>query len=411
MTNLPGDRRPRLLFLNQYYRPGVEATATLLAELCEDLAADHDVTVVTGRLHGQPHLPTDEVLNGVRVLRTRSTAFDRTQLHRRAVNYGTFMADSLLLALGSERPDVVACLTDPPMIGDVGLLVARRFAVPLVVISEDVFPEIAVELRRLENPIVVGLLDRMVDHYLQRADRVVAIGETMRRRLAAKGVAEEHLTVIENWVDTRAIVPRPRPTAWAREQGLDGTFVVMHSGNVGHAQDLETLVRAGSFLRDLEDLRIVIIGSGARSQAVQNLARRLDVANVVFLPYQPRELLSESLSTADLHFVGLAKGLSGFVVPSRVYGIMAAGRPLLAGVDEDSETARLVEAHGCGVVVKPGRAELVAGVIRDAHADGLPLDEMGAKGRVYVEREADREVAFARYRALFREVLSSSSAR
>jgi len=402
--------KPRLLVLNQYYRPGVEATANLLADLCEALAADYDVTVVTGRLHGQPDLPAEETLNGVRVLRTRSTAYDRTQLHHRAANYATYLADSLLRALRTERPDVVLTLTDPPMIGDVGLVVARRFGVPLVVVSEDVFPEIAVELKRLENPLVVGLLGKMVELYLKRAARIVAIGETMRARLTAKGTPADRVTVIENWVDTQAITPRPRPTPWTREHGLDGRFVVMHSGNVGHAQDLDTLVRAATFLRDLEDLKIVIVGFGARHAAIENLAHRLDVLrNVTLLPYQPREVLSESLSAGDIHFVGLARGLSGFIVPSRLYGILAAGRPVIAAADPDSETVRLVTEASCGVVLSPGKPLILAETIRAAYEGRLPLDEWGARGREYVEREADRSVAFARYRSLFDEVLASSA--
>jgi putative colanic acid biosynthesis glycosyltransferase WcaI len=395
--------------LNQYYRPGVEATANLLAELCEALADDYDVTVVTGRLHGQPNLPAEEMLNGVRVLRTRSTAYDRTQLHHRAANYATYLADSLVRALRTERPDVVLTLTDPPMIGDVGLVVARRFGVPLVVVSEDVFPEIAVELKRLENPLVVGLLGRMVELYLRRAERIVAIGETMRERLMAKGAPPGRVTVIENWVDTEAITPRPRPTAWARQQGLDGRFVVMHSGNVGHAQDLDTLVRSATFVRDLEDLRIVIVGFGARHAAIETLAYRLDVLRTVhLLPYQPRELLPESLSAGDVHFVGLARGLSGFIVPSRLYGILAAGRPVIAAADADSETVRLVTEANCGVVLPPGKPLLLAETIRAAYEGKLPLEEWGARGREYVEREADRSVAFARYRALLDEVLASN---
>ena len=170
-----------------YYKPGVEATANLLAELCEALADEYDVTVVTGRLRPYPDLPHDEVLNGVRVIRTRSTAFDRTAIHHRAANYFTFLAGSLLRAVTLAQPHVVMTLTDPPMIGDIGLAVARRFGVPLLVVSEDVFPEIAVELKRLENPMLVALLRGMVNLYIRRAGRVVAIGETMQRRLETKG--------------------------------------------------------------------------------------------------------------------------------------------------------------------------------------------------------------------------------
>ena len=136
------------------------------------------------------------------MLRARSTTFDRAKLHLRAVNYATYLADTILRSLTFERPDVVLTLTDPPMIGDVGLVVARRFGVPLVVVSEDVFPEIAVELKRLENPLLVGLLRLMVETYLRRADRIVAIGETMRERLEEKGAPPERVRVIENWVDT-----------------------------------------------------------------------------------------------------------------------------------------------------------------------------------------------------------------
>ena len=154
-------------------------------------------------------------------------------------------------------------MTDPPFIGAAAELVARRFGAPLVVISQDVFPEIAVELRRLGNPLLIGLLSQLVRFYLTRADRVVAIGETMRRRLEAKGAPPERLSVIPNWVDTTRLVPKPRDNEWARENGLVDQFVVMHSGNVGHAQNLEALVRATTFLRDLDDFEIVIVGYGA----------------------------------------------------------------------------------------------------------------------------------------------------
>ncbi len=392
--------RPRILVLNQYYKPGVEATANLLADLCESLAADFDVTVVTGRLQGHEDFPSDVQQGGVRVLRARSTTYDRSRLHHRAVNYLTYLGDTFVRASTLERPDLVMCMTDPPVVGDLALLIARRHRAPLLVISEDVFPEIATELGRLTNPVLIGVLRRLVGYYLKRADHVVAIGQRMKERLVVKGAPPQRITVIPNWVDTTAIVPGPRDTPWSRDQELVDKFTVMHSGNVGHAQNLDNLVRATTLLRDLDDLAVPIVGFGARYAEVRELAERVEADKVLFLPYQPREVLSQSLGAAHVHYVGLAKGLSGFVVPSRVYGILAAGRPVIVAADPDSETTRLVEEAGCGVTLPPDRPELLARAIRDAYDGRLDLEQMGARAREYVVREADRSIALAQYRTL-----------
>ncbi len=404
---MPESRKPRLLVLNQYYWPGVEATAQLLTDLCEALAEDVDVRVVTGVLHGHEDEPRRLVHNGVEIVRVPSTSFERSKLLARASNYITYLSNALLRGLRGPRPDVVLCMTDPPIVADIALLVARRYRVPLVVISQDVFPEIAVQLKRLENPVVMRLLRSLVSLYLRRADRIVAIGETMRRRLEQKGAPSERVRVIPNWVDTERLTPRDRGNEWSRNLGLDERFVVMHSGNVGHAQDLESLVRAATFLRDLDDLAIFIIGTGARHAELVALAELLEVEHVTFLYYQSREALPRSLSAADLHVVGLAPGLAGYVVPSRLYGILAVARPVIVAADAESETAQVVRDARCGIVVPPGRPELLARAIRDAHDGSYDLVEMGRRGREWVEREADRSVAVSRYRDLLRELAAS----
>jgi putative colanic acid biosynthesis glycosyltransferase WcaI len=399
-----GARKPRLLVLNQYYWPGVEATAQLLTELCEALAEDMDVTVVTGVLHAHEDEPRHTRHNGVEIVRVASTSFERSRILARAANYASYLGSALLRGVRGPRPDVVLCMTDPPIVADVALVVARRFRAPLVVISQDVFPEIAVQLKRLESPVLVSLLRGLVRLYLRRADRIVAIGDTMRRRLEEKGARPERVQVIPNWVDTGRLAPIERANSWARNNGLDSKFVVMHSGNVGHAQDLDSLVRAATFLRDLEDVRIMIIGTGARHAELIALARRLEVDHVKFLYYQPRHVLPQSLSSADVHIVGLAPGLAGYVVPSRLYGILAVSRPVIAAADPESETAQVVERIGCGIVIPSGRPELLARAIRDAHDGKYDLEAMGARGREWVEREADRSVAVRRYRDLLLEL-------
>ncbi|TML72462.1 MAG: glycosyltransferase family 4 protein [Actinobacteria bacterium] len=405
---MEGNRRPRLLVLNQYYWPGVEATAQLLTELCEELAEEYEVEVVTGVLHGHEDDPRELERNNVRIVRVSSTSYERSELVHRAANYFSYLGSALSYVLKAPAPDLVICMTDPPIVGDLGVIVGRRFDAPVLVISQDVFPEIATELGRLGNPAVVAVLRGLVGAYLRRADRIVAIGETMRERLEAKGASPERVRVIPNWVDTTAITPQPRENQWAERHGLVSKFVVMHSGNVGHAQDLDSLVRAATFLRDLDDLRIVIAGFGARHAEMVALARRLEVGDLVrFFDYQPRDRLPLSLSSADLHVVGLAKGLAGYVVPSRLYGILSAARPVVVAADEESETARIVAEVGCGLVIPPGRPELLARTIRAAREGAYDLAEMGERGRLYVEREADRSVAMARYRAVVADLLAA----
>ena len=405
---MEGNRRPRLLVLNQYYWPGVEATAQLLTELCEALAEEYEVEVVTGVLHGHEDDPRELERNDVRIVRVSSTSYERSELVHRAANYFSYLGSALSYVLKAPAPDLVICMTDPPIVGDLGVIVGRRFDAPVLVISQDVFPEIATELGRLGNPAVVAVLRGLVGAYLRRADRIVAIGETMRERLEAKGASPERVRVIPNWVDTTAITPQPRENQWAERHGLVSKFVVMHSGNVGHAQDLDSLVRAATFLRDLDDLRIVIAGFGARHAEMVALARRLEVGDLVrFFDYQPRDRLPLSLSSADLHVVGLAKGLAGYVVPSRLYGILSAARPVVVAADEESETARIVAEVGCGLVIPPGRPELLARTIRAAREGAYDLAEMGERGRRYVEREADRSVAMARYRAVVADLLAA----
>ena len=395
--------RPRLLVLNQYYWPAVEADGQLLAQLCEDLADEYEITVITGRVDGA-RAPGATVRGGVRIIRVPSTTFHRRRFWRRTLNYVTYGMAALPVALARRPPDAVLSMTSPPFVGDLAYVLARRFRAPFVVVTQDLFPEVAEALGQLDSRPLLEFLRRSTRLYLQRADRIVAIGETMRTRLEAKGAQRARVSVIENWVDTRAVMPHPRDNPWSREHGLAERFVVMHSGNVGHVQDLDTLVRAATLVRDLDDLVVAIVGGGAAHADLVRLARELDADNVRFLPYQPASLLSLSLSSAAVHVVGLAAGLSGYVVPSRIYGILAAGRPVIVAADEECDTVHLVRRAGCGAVVPPRNPEALAHAIREAYDGRLDLDAMGARAREFAVAEADREIAVARYRELLREV-------
>jgi colanic acid biosynthesis glycosyl transferase WcaI len=398
--------RPALLAFNQYYWPGNEADGRILTDLCEGLAPHWRVTVVTGATEDAPGGRVTR--NGVTVVRVPATAFRRRRLTLRGLNYGTYFLLAGLASLRVPRPDVVLSFTNPPFAGDLAWAAARRFRAPLVAVVQDVFPETAAALGGVGGQPLLRLLGGLVGFYLRRADRVVAVGRLMAERLAAKGVPRDRISVIENWVDAEAITPVARPTRWAAQHGLAGRFVVMHSGNVGYAQDLDTLVEATALLGDLDRLSTVVVGAGPRLEALQELAGQRRAA-VRFLEYQPQEQLAEALSTADVHVVGLARGLAGYVVPSRIYGVLAAGRPVIAAVEAEAETAQLVREAGCGVVVPPAEPEALAAAIRSAYEGQYDLDAMGGRGREYAVARADRREAVERYRRLLDEVRRPAS--
>lgn len=400
----------RILVLNQYFHPDRSATSQLLTELCEDLAQTHDVTVVTGRPSYDPEYPIEsrglvsyERHRRVKVARVWSTQFDRSiGMAGRASNYATYLGTSIFGALRAGHPDVVLALTDPPPIGLIGLGVARLHRVPFVLVSKDVFPEVAVVLGHLSDRRLIAALRRMSQTLFREADRVVSIGRDMDTRLLQRGVPGPKIRTIHDWSDGTVVRPLDGPSVLRAERGWDDRFVVMHSGNVGLSQSLGTVLDAADRLRGDPGIVFAIVGEGAAKATLLADAKRRRLDNVEFLPTQPYETLSDSLGAADLHVVGLRRGLAGYIVPSKVYGILAAGRPYVAAVEEGAEPALIVREHGCGIRVEPGDADALAkGILQLRESD---LAELGRNARTAFEERFGRPRATEAYRALLEDV-------
>lgn len=398
---------PRLLILNQYFASR-EATGQLLLELTEHLADDFQITVVAASataLAGPDASPDRRV----RVVRVPATRFARASLMGRGANYATFLARLPTIAWRTDKPDVVFCMTDPPVVGLVALALARLRRVPLVLGCQDVHPQLGQVSGQLDHPLVVAVLRIAQRVLLSRADYVVAIGSRMREILVELGAREERIKVIPNWTDTTLISPQPRPTVWAREHDLEGSFVVMHAGNIGRLQGLEVALEAAD---RLPDVRFLIVGDGTGRADLVELAARRQITNVDFVPWQPHNRMGEILSSADAQLVSLIPGLGGLIEPSKLYGVLASGRPLLAALDESSEGAMVARGESCGIAVAPGDPVALAAAI--ARLATLPEEErtaMGLRGRRYAERCGDRRSAAAAYAEVFRTVLGQRGTR
>ena len=405
----------RILILNQYFFPDRSATSQLLTELCEDLARDHEVVVVTGRPSYNPvahtrsqGLISRERVGDVQVRRVWSTSFDRSSMLRRLANYGSYLCTSVLGALTVKKPDVILALTDPPPIGLIGAGTAALRRIPLILIVNDLFPEVAVALGTLRQPLTIAVLRRGARLLYRSASYVVSIGEDMTARLRQLGVPAAKLRTIHYWaVDTAWDSPE-EAVRFRRKMGWEDRFVVMHSGNVGLSQDLDTVLDAAHLLRNEPSILFVITGEGAAKSRLVADAERQQLKNVVFLPFQPKSDLAASLGAADVHLVGLKRGLAGYIVPSKLYGIMAAGKPIIAAVEEGADAARIIQEHQCGMRIDPGDGVALAKAVSTMRT--APLREMGARGRRALYAQYSLPQASAAYRTLLYDSQRARSA-
>jgi glycosyltransferase involved in cell wall biosynthesis len=406
-----------VVFFNRSYYPDFGATGQLLTELAEDLVARFGwrVTVVAGmplaaevpvaRMHWYAPVRREE-RNGVRILRAWGTSRPNRTLAGRILNYISYFASASAAVFRLGRQDVVVSLTDPPIVALTAMAAAKITGARFVFLCQDVFPEVIRLLEGPQNRNIERVLASISRTTVERADRIIALGDTMKRRLVETKQADPgKIVVIHNWADASAIVPTAKNNAWAVENGLADKFVLMHSGNVGMSQELDALLDVAERLRDLPDLVVAIVGEGSRKKALQEDAARRGLTHVRFFPYTPKARLDESFATADIFAVSLKQGLAGFIVPSKLYGILAAGRPFIAAVEADCETAQIAREHQCGIIVPPGDREQMAAAIRRLYADRAECRRLAENARgaglVY-----DRPRAVEAYHAVLAGVAS-----
>jgi colanic acid biosynthesis glycosyl transferase WcaI len=386
----------RVCYFNRSYWPDTGATGQLLTELAEDLVAHHgiEVTVVTGYpVNSSEALPSRQTRHGVHIVRARGTTFSPRRFIGRALNYVTYFYSAVFTALRLPRQDVAIALTDPPIIGLAAMASRPRHGV--IFFCQDIFPEVAGLLEDFHSPAINALLERLNRFMVSRAVRIVALGDTMASRLIhGKGADPAKITVIHNWADISAIVPSDKRNAFAVAHGLDSKFVVLHAGNIGLSQNLDVVIEAARLLKGRRDIVILFIGDGNRRGALESAAKAKRLDNVRFLPFQPRHQLRWTYASSDLCLVSLKPGLAGYIVPSKLYPILAAGRPYIAAVEAVSEVAALTERHRCGVLVEPGDAAQLADTITRLADSPAEREAMGVRARVASELFArDRQVA------------------
>ncbi len=406
----------RLIFVNRYYRPDHSATSQILTDLAEYLAASgYQVSVLcSGQLYDNPaaSLSSCEEICGVKIHRVRSSRFGRLSLAGRALDYVSFYASSLIWLLRNiHAGDVLIAKTDPPLISCVAAFAAKKRKAMLINWLQDLFPEVAVELRVNIPPPLGRCALACRNHSLRFANVNIAIGDLMADRLRREpGIGP--VKAIQNWapgefITSVAHADNPLRKEWK----LEGKFVVGYSGNFGRAHEFDTLLKAAIKLKRSPGIMFLLIGGGAKRAELEALARKEGLENILFKPYQPRELLSQSLSAADVHLVSQLPELEGLIVPSKFYGIIAASRPAIFIGSSTGEIATLVKQYDCGFAVEPGNAEGLASAIENLASNPVLTSNLGINAKKAASGPLSRTTALAAWSVIARSAIEAPTSR
>jgi len=377
--------------------------------LSEDLVRmGHQVSVIAA----VPHYPTGmvsaefrgrlvqrEQRNGVDVTRVWVPSVNRARLGQRLLTFISYQFLSTFVGLRRHYDVLIA--TNPAL--EVGLPflvlgVLRRK--PAVFSVQDIYPDVGVKLGVFQYRPVIRAIDIMERFCLDRAGYVQVISEGFRQSLRAKGLPDSKLMVIPNWIDTDLVQPMPRANQFSARWGLSDAFIVMYAGNMGLSQGLEHVVEAAILLADEPSIRFVFVGDGAGKDSLQQVAHSSGLTNIQFIPFQPRELLPQVLASADVSLITLKRGVGTDSVPSKCYSILASGRPVIAAVDQGSDTWNLIHQADCGLCVEPENPQALADAILQLYRDEGYRAHLGANGRAYAVQHHSRMAAAREFHRL-----------
>jgi colanic acid biosynthesis glycosyl transferase WcaI len=364
----------RILLLNQFFWPDSAATSQFLTDLARGLAArGHEVEAICAAGGYAPEDASNPE-PPVTIRRVQTTKFVRGKLGR-VLSYASFYAGCLWRGLSTERPDLVLTLTTPPLLSLVGTLIKALRGTRHFIWEMDVYPDVAVDLEVFRAG---GVLDRvtglLADFSRHRADGILALGPCMRDRLTERGIAPAKIHIAENWADGALIQPVERP-------GNPDSLVVLYSGNLGLAHDTETISGAMRELKDDSRFGFVFAGGGPLRKALEAECRANGVAHAEFRPYSPKQSLGESLGAGDIGLVTQRTACLGSVVPSKVYGLLAAGRPILYIGPRSSTAAQLIRRFQCGWHVECGDTTGLVDLLRSLAENRNEVIAAGKRAR------------------------------
>lgn len=406
--------KKKLLVYAHYYYPDVASTGQILTELCEGMKDTFDITVVcvvpsyTGKIEEKYKTKRiyKENINGINVIRVRVPEFQKSNKVSRIKNLLAYFFNSLIATLTIEKQDYIFTISQPPILGGIlGVLGKWIKGGKLIYNIQDFNPEQTMAVGYAKNKLLLNLV-MMIDKFsCKQSNEVIVVGrdmqETLKNRFNNKKVPKN--TFINNWIDEKEIYPleqnHSKIVAFKEKYNLQDKFIIMYSGNIGLYYDLENIIKVIAKFKEREDVVFAFVGDGTVKKEIEGYATENKLSNVTFIPYQEKADLIYSLNAADIHWVVNAKGIKGVSVPSKLYGVMAAGKPVLGVLDEGSEARIIVDECNCGICIDPGNYDEIYNKIEFILNNKDKVKSLGVNGRNYLEKKLSKEVSINKYKS------------
>ncbi|MCA1994602.1 MAG: glycosyltransferase family 4 protein [Coleofasciculus sp. S288] len=402
----------RILIYSYNYHPEPIGIAPLITELAEGLVQrGHEVRVVTG----MPNYPQRQIYenyrgkfyctertNGVTVQRSYLWVRPEPNLLDRLLLEISFVATSFVHALKGKRPDIILLTVPPLPVSVPAALLGWIHRTPVILNLPDSLPDAAVHVGLLKNQKLIRLFEILEKFAYRTASKITVIADGFIDNLIGKGVPSHKVELIPNWVDVNFIQPMPKEDNEFRKlHHLTGKFVVLYAGNIALTQGLTTVINAAVRLRHIPDIAIVIVGEEKALEQLQLYRDTCKAANVILLPFQPREKLPEMLAAADVGLVVQKQNVVSFNMPSKIQVLLASGRAIIASVPANGTAARSVVQSGGGIIVPPEDPGALAAAILDLYHNPDKIKVLGEKSRQYAIDNYSFEQALDRYEKLF----------
>ncbi len=395
----------RIRILHTFFYPDKSSVSQIIGDVAFHLAAQgHQVDVIASRgvYEGGKRLPAVEEACGVLIRRVWSPSLGKKSILTRLADLVCYSVGSLVMAMASLRADKVVVLTNPPMYALVGVLLKLFKAERYVYVLMDLYPDVAVRAGLLrENGLVARLARRLTRLTFRHAETIVTLGTCMARAVENYGINVEKIKIVRNWAFENDVSPLPpEQNPLRKEMGYKDEFVVMYSGNMGVTHRFDDILQSAVNLRHRDDIRFLFVGGGVRRKEIETFAERHNLSSVTVRDYFPRDKLGMSLPLGDAHFVSLAEGFEGLVVPSKAYGIMAAGRPIIYQGSGEGEIARMLREEGGGEVVPQGDADRLTEIITIWASDRSAARAVGLRAREVFERGYTERIGLRHYQEI-----------